>query len=433
MKRRASVASRRAYASAPTRVAWKRPAAGDHDAARQHLVALVLGDRIGLAGEHRLVELEAVDRQQRSRRPAPGRRRGARTGRRARLVDGDLGRLRRRARRGPGARSSTASRSSVRFARYSCTTPMSVLNSSTKPKSASWPSPKTRISTNIGAEDRVEAREHVGPDDLAERAARALVGDVDLAGPRPAAPTSAAVQPVRVRWPRPAPPDRCRSSRERYRRPACAGEPVHRPRDRYRGAAHDHREQPTTCYRHPDRETGPALHPLRAARVPRVPARGVGRLAVRRMRQGGGADDARNGVQRHSRATRTCSRRRRSSASHVAAFVVIGLRDGALRRRRAHRARTSCSSAARAPGRVVPASSASPRALRRLAHLLQHAACSGSSARSSSRAPDRCGSRSSTSCRCWPGSAGALVAQPHVADAAVRRAACSVSPPRPRS
>ena len=148
MNRRASVASRRAYASAPTRVAWNRPAARDRDAARQHLVALVLGDGIGLAGEHRLVELEPVDRAQDpvGRDLVAGAR--ARTDRRARPRSTAISRTSpSRTTRARGA-FSTASRSSVRLARYSCTTPMSALNSRTKPKSASWPSPNTRMSTN---------------------------------------------------------------------------------------------------------------------------------------------------------------------------------------------------------------------------------------------------------------------------------------------
>ena len=40
-----------------------RPGARDHGAAAQHVVAVVLHDRIGLAGQQRLVDLEVVVRQ----------------------------------------------------------------------------------------------------------------------------------------------------------------------------------------------------------------------------------------------------------------------------------------------------------------------------------------------------------------------------------
>ena len=60
VNRRASVASLRAYASAPTAVAWNATRARDDDAARQHLGVDRLVDRVGLAGEQRLVDLEAV-------------------------------------------------------------------------------------------------------------------------------------------------------------------------------------------------------------------------------------------------------------------------------------------------------------------------------------------------------------------------------------
>ena len=83
------------------------------------------------------------------RRPRPGRRRAARAGRRAR-------RRRPRSRATAPSRTtravgadSTARRSSVRFARHSCTMPISALVTSTKPNSASCAAPNTRISTNI--------------------------------------------------------------------------------------------------------------------------------------------------------------------------------------------------------------------------------------------------------------------------------------------
>ena len=56
--RRASAAILRAYESAPTRVAWKRPLPAHDEAAREHLVARVLVDRVALTGEQRLVDVE---------------------------------------------------------------------------------------------------------------------------------------------------------------------------------------------------------------------------------------------------------------------------------------------------------------------------------------------------------------------------------------
>ena len=44
---------------------------------------------------------------------------------------------------------------------------------------------------------------------------------------------------------------------------------------------------PAVCVRHPDRRHGAELHPLRPSRLSRVPARGVRRLPVRRLRRRG--------------------------------------------------------------------------------------------------------------------------------------------------
>ena len=54
-------------------------APGDHEAARQHLVADRLGDRVGLAGEQRLVDLEARLLEHHAVDDAPGRRAGGST------------------------------------------------------------------------------------------------------------------------------------------------------------------------------------------------------------------------------------------------------------------------------------------------------------------------------------------------------------------
>ena len=50
--------------------------------------------------------------------------------------------------------------------------------------------------------------------------------------------------------------------------------------------SHDHRRGTQTCFHHPDRETGRAVHALRPAGVPRLPDPGVGRLPVLRVRAG---------------------------------------------------------------------------------------------------------------------------------------------------
>ena len=59
VNRRASAASFDAYASAPTRVALVVAGPGGDEAARQHFVAWLLDDRVGLTGEQALVDLEA--------------------------------------------------------------------------------------------------------------------------------------------------------------------------------------------------------------------------------------------------------------------------------------------------------------------------------------------------------------------------------------
>ena len=91
-------------------------------------------------------------------------------------LDGDLARFAVAHDTRLAARSSTASRSRVRFARYSCTMPMSALATSTMPNSASWHRPDDEDHDEQRPEDRVEPGEDVGPDDLGERAARPLVG-----------------------------------------------------------------------------------------------------------------------------------------------------------------------------------------------------------------------------------------------------------------
>ena len=81
--RRASAASFAAYDVGADARRLEPPAARDHEAARQHLVARRLVDRVALAGEQRLVDLEPVGGRAPRRRTGSGRRRAARAGRRA--------------------------------------------------------------------------------------------------------------------------------------------------------------------------------------------------------------------------------------------------------------------------------------------------------------------------------------------------------------
>ena len=65
----------------------------------------------------------------------------------------------------------------MRLARHSCTIPISVLNNEHEAEERVLRRAEHEDQHEHRAEERVEPREHVGPRDLAERAARALVGD----------------------------------------------------------------------------------------------------------------------------------------------------------------------------------------------------------------------------------------------------------------
>ena len=113
-----------------------------------HLVAVGLRDGIGLAGQVRLVDLQAGRWTASCRRPAPDRRCAARSGRPApRRPSGSRSTSPSRTTRVVGELSS-ASRSSFRLARYSCTMPIAELTTSTTPNSPSASDPVLRISTN---------------------------------------------------------------------------------------------------------------------------------------------------------------------------------------------------------------------------------------------------------------------------------------------
>ena len=114
------------------------------------------------------------------------------------------------------------------------------------------------------------------------------------------------------------------------------------------------------------------LHPLRAARVSRLPARGLGRIAVRRMRKGRGADRPPTGQPAH--ASREHARdedhhrhQRRRVRHHRRA------RRRELQRHRSHRRRSRPLRPARTPRRVVADVHGLARARGLPPHLLQHA------------------------------------------------------------
>ena len=321
-----------AYASAPTRVAWNRPAPATAMLPDSTSSPSRLCDRIGLAGEQRLVDLEPVARLARCRRPAPGRRRAARTDRRAR-------RRRPRPRAASPSRTtralgaeSTASRSRVRLARHSCTMPMSVLNSRTKPKSASCPSPNTRISTNIVpriALNRVSTF------------ARTISPSVRLVRSSAALTLSAPLRDLARRSLRPAAAveSRCRAL-SLHDSATLTGT----RRERYRDGSHD-RGAATTCYRHPDRETG--RHCTRCGR-PACPdclrEASVGSQCVECVNGRPRPSDDRAHPPTLAAASRSIATKA-IIALNVGAFIYIAIRDDAGRRPRRHWRPTSRSSA----------------------------------------------------------------------------------------
>ena len=134
----------------------------------------MLDDRVRLAGEQRLVELEPVRRAH----DAVGRDlvAGAQLEEVVEhdVVDRDLDDRRRRARTRAIGALSTASWSSVRFARYSCTIPISALTTSTKPKRPSAGDPNTRISASIVPRIALKRVKRFARTISRQRAARAL-------------------------------------------------------------------------------------------------------------------------------------------------------------------------------------------------------------------------------------------------------------------
>ena len=114
------------------------------------------------------------------------------------------------------------------------------------------------------------------------------------------------------------------------------------------------------------------LHPLRAAGVSRMPARGVGRFALRRLREGGRAERPATG--RHLRPPREHARdedHHRRHGRRVRAHRRSGRRE--LRRHRPDGLRSRALRALRAPGRMVASVLRVARARRLPPPLLQHA------------------------------------------------------------
>ena len=108
-------------------------------------------------------------------------------------ADRDLGDRPSRTTRARGALS-TASRSRVRLARTSWTMPMAEFATMTRPNKPFCQRPVSRMHTKSAVSSPLKTGEHVGPDDLADRAAGAHLDRVRPARPRPArrpAPRSA--------------------------------------------------------------------------------------------------------------------------------------------------------------------------------------------------------------------------------------------------
>ena len=152
-------------------------AARDGDAARQHLGALLLGHRVGLAGQHRLVELEALDRAQDT---VGG---DLVTGDEvAEIVEDDFG----HGHLPNGAVAHDARSRRVQYGQPVEGPLRAVLLDDTDQHVEQEDETEERVLAlpeqedehEGGAEDRVEPGEDVGPQDLLERPAGALVGDV---------------------------------------------------------------------------------------------------------------------------------------------------------------------------------------------------------------------------------------------------------------
>ena len=154
--------------------------ARDHEAAGEHRFAGLLVDRIRLAGEQRLVDLAARRSPARCRRWRSGHRSGARRGRRARRRPPRPRAPRRRARRATRGSLSTASWSRVRLARTSWTMPIERVADQHDAEQRVLGMPDREDHHEQHAQDGVEAREDVRPQDLAEGATRALSARVRL-------------------------------------------------------------------------------------------------------------------------------------------------------------------------------------------------------------------------------------------------------------
>ena len=128
-----------------------------------------------------------------------------------------------------------------------------------------------------------------------------------------------------------------------------------------------------TCFHHHGPRDRARLHPLRAARVSRLPHPGRGRIAVLRVRPRRRARRARCASARRIERDPLIATKLHRSRSTSRRFVLISLRDRDDQRQRAHRVRPRPHRAVPAERRVVAAVHLLHRALRAAAHRLQHA------------------------------------------------------------
>ena len=252
----------------------------------------------------------------RSRRRRADRRRGSRARSSSTTsVDGDLAAPSpSRTTRACGA-DSTARRSSVRFARHSCTMPMQRVGHEHEAEQRVLRLAEHEDQHEHRAEDRVEPCEDVRAGDL-DRTSGSCARRRGSRGPgardrRHRPPTDRSGRCGEV----PGNIARRRRVGHDVRTVVAPGRAARRPDDgRVRLGRHDHVLPPS------DRETGRALHALRAARVPRLPHPGVGRLTVLRVRQARRAQanrahppDARSATRSSRRSCIIAHQRRRSS------------------------------------------------------------------------------------------------------------------------
>ena len=200
---------------------------------------------------------------------------------------------------------------------------------------------------------------------------------------------------------------------ERTERAVARAATVRHCHERYRGTATRWAAM-ATCFRHPDRETGRALHPLRAPRVSRLPHAG------RRSGRSASSASAPAAPKRHRADPpddRTRPAHRDEDASSASTSSRSSLICAARRDDRAATGSTAFDLGLYGPSCTTASGGGSSRTRSCTSGCCTSAStcsCSGSSARSfePGTGPGRA-SRPSTSCRCSAGAAGALIATPH--------------------